>query len=362
MQIKEYKCPNCGGAVNFDSTIQKMKCPFCDTEFEMMAIEEYQKEMAAPAKDNFGWKTGSDVTVWQESDFNELTTSSCPSCGAELIGNKNTAAMVCPCCGNAQIVSKRLSGMLKPNYVIPFKLEKTIAVDTLKKFYLGKRLLPNFFKEENHINGVQGIYLPFWLFDAKARANIRYKATKTRSWSDSSYNYTQTDYYSVVRDGSMGFEKVPVDGSEKMDDSYMDAIEPFDYSMIKGFETAYLSGYAAEKYDLTAEKCVDRAGRRVKATIEAEFARSVTGYSSVTTERSTVNVDKGGVSYALFPVWILNTKYKKVNYQFMMNGQSGRLVGRLPVDPAKAWNYRLMIAGIIGAVFTTVIQALRIFM
>ncbi|MDR0321806.1 MAG: hypothetical protein LBI28_09905 [Treponema sp.] len=361
MEIKEYKCPNCGGSVKFDSSKQTMKCPYCDAEFEIDALEEYQKEIASPSKDNAEWGTESQTQTWEESDLNELTTGSCPSCGAELVGDKNTIAMVCPCCGNAQIVSKRIIGMLKPNYVIPFQLDKTAAKEALKTFYQGKRLLPDFFKEDNHINSIQGLYVPFWLFDAKAMAHIRYKATKIKSWSDKNYHYTKTDHYSIIRDGSLGFEKIPVDGSEKMDDDYMDAIEPFDYSQIKDFESAYLSGYSAEKYDVDAEQSKGRAAKRIKSSVETEFASSVSGYSSVYCESSNINVKDGNVSYSLFPVWILNTKYRKENYVFMMNAQSGRLVGKLPCDPAKSWKYRLLFTGIFGMVFTLIIQALRIF-
>jgi len=360
MEIKEYKCPNCGGTVKFDSSTQKMKCPFCDAEFETAALEEYQKELAVSAKDNFDWKTESDVKAWENSELNDLAAGACPSCGAELMGDKNTIAMVCPCCGNAQIVSRRLTGVLKPNYVIPFKLEKKTAIETLKNFYRKKRLLPDFFKEENQIRSIQEVYVPFWLFDAKAQAHIRYKTTRVTGWSDSNYNYTRTSFYSVIRDGKIGFDKVPVDGSEKMDDAYMDAIEPFDYSEIKNFESAFLAGYLAEKYDVDAEKSRERAGRRIKNTIEAEFARSVVGYSSIRQESSQVYIENGNVHYALFPVWILNTKYKKENYQFMMNGQSGLLVGKLPSDPAKVWKYRLLFTGIFGAAFTAIIQILRI--
>jgi hypothetical protein len=60
-------------------------------------------------------------------------------------------------------------------------------------------------------------------------------------------------------------------------------------------------------------------------------------------------------------VWILNTKYRKENYVFMMNAESGRLVGKLPSDQGKIWKFRLMFTGIFGAVFTLIIQALRIF-
>ena len=362
MVIKEYKCPNCGGAVKFDSSTQKMKCPYCDAEFETAALDEYQKELAVTTKDNFGWNSNEAGKPWESSELEDLSSGSCPSCAAELVGDKNTLAMVCPCCGNAHIIERRISGLLKPDYVIPFKLDKKAAVEALKDFYRGKRLLPEFFKEENHVGSIQGVYLPFWLFDAEAQGLIRYKATRTTGWSDRNYNYSKTDFYSLIRDGRIRFEKIPVDGSEKMDDGYMDAIEPFDYTQLKDFQSAFLSGYKAEKYDVDADKSRERAGQRIKATVETEFARSVVGYSSVNIESSSVGIESGKVSYSLFPVWILNTKYKKVNYLFLMNGQSGRLIGKLPVDTAKFWKYLLLFTGIFGMAFTIAIQLLRIFL
>ena len=361
MEIKEYKCPNCGGAVKFDSSSQKLKCPYCDAIFEIEALEEYRKELQAAGKDDFGWGGKNAGKTWDTGELDDLSQGSCPSCGAELYGDKNTVATVCPCCGNAQIVERRLQGVLKPDSVIPFKLDKKAAVDALKDFYKGKRLLPDLFKDENRINSIQGLYVPFWLFDAKANGRMRFVATRGKVWSDRKFNYTQTDHYSVVRDGSLNFEKIPVDASDKMDDSYMEAIEPFDYNQLKGFEAAFLAGYTAEKYDVDVENSKERAGRRIKASMEAEFIRSLSGYSSVRTESSSVNIEDGNVSYTLLPVWILNTKYKKENYAFIMNGETGRLVGRLPTDSGKMAKYTLMFTGIFGAAFTLIIQLLRIF-
>ena len=362
MDIKEYKCPNCGGAVQFDSSSQMMKCPYCDTEFEIEALEEYQKELAVPTAENYdSWAADYRANEWQEGELDCLTTGSCPSCGAELMGDENTAAMVCPSCGNTQIVMRRLDGILKPDYVIPFKLDKNSAAEALRNFYNGKRLLPESFKEENHINEIQGVYLPFWLYDASAQAHVCYRATRTRMWSDANYNYTKTDHYSVIRDGSMAFEKIPVDGSEKMDDAHMDSIEPFNYDEKKEFQTAFLSGYLAEKYDMDADSCKDRASRRIKNSLEGELTRTVTGYTSVRTESSQVNIRSGRVNYAMFPVWVLNTKHKDTNHQFLMNGQTGLLAGSLPVDTGKAWKYRLRFTGIIGAVLCSILYLLRYF-
>jgi len=347
MDIKEYKCPNCGGAVKFDSYSQKMKCPYCDTEFEIKALEEY----------HFDWSEENSGEILNESELDDLSMGVCPSCGAELLGDKNTVAMVCPCCGNAQIVNQRLSGFLKPDYLIPFKQDKKAAVEALKKFNKGKRLLPDFFTEDNHINSIQGVYVPFWLFDAEANGRICYKVTKEKNRRDSAFNYTETSFYSVVRDGSVSFKKIPVDGSERMDDAYMDAIEPFDYKHLQEFHTSFLAGYIAEKYDVDAEKSKERAAERIKASVESEFARSVSGYNSIKIESSSISVKGSKPSYALFPVWVLNTKYKKENYTFMMNGESGKLVGKLPIDSSKIWKYGFIYSGILGVIFAALFLA-----
>jgi len=362
MAIKQYKCPNCGGAVSFDSSIQKMGCPYCDSEFEIADLDDYQNELEAHSREGVCWTAKvEEAPGWDDSELDGLACGACPSCGAELVGDENTIATVCPCCGNAQIVKRRVAGLLKPEWIIPFRLDKKAAQEAVQKFCNGRRLLPDCFHEQNRVGGIQGLYLPFWLFDAKARGHIRYRATRVSSWSDARFHYTKTDYFSVVRDGTMGFEKIPVDGSDKMDDDYMDAIEPFDYADLKDFKTAFLAGYTAEKFDVPAEKSRDRAGTRIKATMEDEFARSVSGYVSVRTESSSVDVENGKVHYSLFPVWVLNTPYKGKNYAFMMNGQTGRLAGRLPADRGKCWKYRLLFAGVSGAVLTLGVLALRLF-
>ncbi len=102
-------------------------------------------------------------------------------------------------------------------------------------------------------------------------AQVRYRATNVRTWSDSDYNYTQTSHFMVHRGGSVGFEHVPVDGSVKMPDDLMESIEPYDFSGGGGFQTAYLAGYLADRYDVTAEASIDRAKQRVKRSTEEAF-------------------------------------------------------------------------------------------
>lgn len=340
--LQEYKCPCCGGAIAFDSKIQKMKCPYCDTEFEMETLKNYDSELNSEQADVMNWETAAGGE-WQDGEADGLRSYVCKSCGGEIVGDENTAATSCPFCGNPVVMKGQFSGALKPDYVIPFKLDKKAAKDALKKHYGKKRLLPKAFKDENHIDEIKGVYVPFWLFDAEADANIRYKATRVRSWSDSTYNYTETSFFSVTRGGSIGFQNVPVDGSSKMADDLMESIEPFDFSGAVDFQTAYLAGYLADKYDVDAEQSIARANDRIKQSTESAFAATVQGYASVTPEATSVQLHNGRAKYALYPVWLLNTNWKGKKYTFAMNGQTGKFVGDLPLDKSayKKWLFGL---------------------
>ena len=347
--LQEYKCPCCGGAIAFDSTIQKMKCPYCDTEFEMDVLKGYDAELQDEEADNMDWETTAGGE-WEEEETDGLRTYVCKSCGGEIVGDANTAATSCPFCDNPIVMMGQFSGTLKPDLVIPFKLDKKAAKEGLVKHLTGKRLLPKIFKDQNHIDEIKGVYVPFWLFDTDVDAKVRYKATKVRTWSDSNYNYTKTSYFMVHRGGSIGFEDVPVDGSTKMADDLMESIEPFNCAEAVDFQTAYLAGYLADKYDMTAEESIDRANERVKKSTEQAFAETVIGYETVTAENTSVQFHGGKARYALYPVWLLNTTWNGNRYTFAMNGQTGKFVGDLPVDKAAATRWTLILAAVFTAV------------
>ena len=345
--LQEYKCPCCGGAIEFDSSLQKMKCPYCDTEFDMETLASYDAGLK-DEQDSMEWETSAGGE-WQEGEANGLRSYICRSCGGEIVGDANTAATSCPFCGNPVVMMGQFSGALRPDFVIPFKLDKNAAKAGLQKHLTGKRLLPKIFKDQNHIDEIKGMYVPFWLFATDADARVRYRTTKLRCWSDSEYNYTETSHFLVHRGGSVGFEHVPVDGSSRMADDLMESIEPYDFSDAVGFQTAYLAGYFADKYDVGADESIERANERVKKSAEEAFASTVEGYDTVTAESSSVQLHGGKAKYALYPVWILNTTWKGQKYTFAMNGQTGKFVGDLPVDKAAARRWKLILTAAFSA-------------
>ncbi len=333
--LQEYKCPCCGGAIEFDSKSQKMKCPFCGTEFDIEALKSYDEGLKNDAEDSIEWETSAGAE-WQNGETDGLKSYVCKSCGGEIVGDENTAATSCPFCGNPVVMMGQFSGALKPDIIIPFKLDKKAAKEGLQKHLTGKRLLPKVFRNQNHIDEIKGVYIPFWLFDADVNARVRYRATIIRTWDDEDYDYTETNYYDVHRGGFVSFDNVPVDGSSKTPDDLMESIEPFNINEAVDFQTAYLAGYLADKYDVTAEESIERANERIKRSTEEAFASTVKGYNSVTTEGSNINLQNGKAKYALYPVWLLNTTWNGKKYTFAMNGQTGKFVGNLPVDKAAA--------------------------
>jgi len=184
---------------------------------------------------------------------------------------------------------------------------------------------------------VQGVYVPFWLFDGIASGSADFDAKRSKTFTQGDYKVTETSHYKVNRAGSLKFEKVPVDGSTKMPDGHMDSIEPFDYNELKPFSTAYLPGFLADKYDVSAEESKARADERCENTLLNELENTIDGYDSVNNTDKNIHIIRGKASYTLLPVWMLNTKWQGQNFLFAMNGQTGKMVGDLPVDKCKYW-------------------------
>lgn len=351
-EIQNYKCPACTGPLHFAAASGKLECEYCGSIYE---IEEMEAKYAAGAEaaveasankkaDPEGWGPGAGMKAY-----------SCPSCGAELVCDENTAASSCPYCGNPTVAPAQFADMLKPDYVIPFKKEKKEAKAALLQHYKGKALLPKSFVDGNHIEEIQGVYVPFWLYDGVCHGDMRYEGEEKERHSRGNEEIITHKYYDVHRVGDLEFEKIPADGSSRMPDTHMDSIEPYDYSEIKPFSMAYLPGYLADKYDVTKEECEDRFVTRAKDATKSAIRKSVEGYDSVKDRGGELNVKTTNVSYALMPVWLLSTKWNGQNYLFAMNGQTGKLTGDLPISKGKLCGFifgigiPLLIFGIILA-------------
>ncbi len=356
--IQSYKCPSCGAPLTFLD--DKLKCDSCGTELTLEALQQLSAaEEQSATQSSYSWNDFQPGAYGEEESGN-LSDYICPSCGAQITGDDTMGATVCPYCGNATIVKSQFEGTLRPDFVIPFKLDKKAAMSQFESFALKAPFLPDEFKSRKRIEEMTGVYVPFWMFDCDCNASVNYKASKIKHWSDSNYIYTRVDHFKIIRNGTVGFENIPVDGSKKADDAYMEAVEPFNYNEAVDFNTAYLSGYLADKYDVSAEESKFRANERIEESAKQIFRSTVNGsYEAVTPENAFINFSDGKIRYALLPVWMLNIKYESKNYNFAINGQTGKTVGEFPISKKKRNAYFAKVWGIaaaIGAVIVTVYQ------
>ena len=248
MEIISYQCPSCGAPLNFSGEDNKLHCSGCENAYERENIEQFgDAEAKSKEESSFRWSACSGEETL------DTVVYTCPQCGGEITGDQVTAAARCPYCDNNVVMSSQVFGVLKPDLIIPFKTTKEQAIEALKNFYKKKKLLPDAFKSENRIKEIKGIYVPFWLFDCDASASFVFDCTQVSSWRSGDYEYTKTDHYAAVRSGNADFDGIPVDASSKMADDFMDSLEPFDLKDAISFDEAVLSGFLADKFDVSSE-------------------------------------------------------------------------------------------------------------
>lgn len=333
-KITNYQCPGCTGPLKFSAATGRLECEYCGGSYavsEMEARYAARNEKAREADR----QQEKNASRWG-ADAARMRAYNCPSCGAELICEETTAATACPYCGNQSVVPGQFRDERKPDHVLPFRVEKEAAVQALKQHYRGKPLLPRGFASENHLQEIKGVYVPFWLYDVRADANVTFAATRTHVHQTRDERVITTKHYAVDRAGSVRFEKVPVDGASKMPNELMDAIEPFDYGEMKPFALGYLPGFLAERYDEGGADCALRAEERCRNSAIDAMRDSVVGYDTCRVDRADVKLSRSEPEYALLPVWLLSTRWKEKTYLFAMNGQSGRFIGDLPISWGKA--------------------------
>lgn len=348
--VIEYNCPCCGASLKFSGYEQNLVCEYCDNSFEIDSVRAFNEEIAP---NSFEWEKKSE-SKWTDTDASHLQTFTCQSCGGELLSDENTAATFCPYCESPSVLPGRLSGDIRPDGVLPFQKTKNEAKQSFLELCKKKPLLPKDFLHEQRVEKITGLYVPFWLYDCNGTLTGQYKATRVSHWSDSRYHYTKTDHYLLKRQASAGFTTIPMDGSSKTDNAIMESIEPFDFSQLVDFETAYLSGYFADKYDVPSEEGQNRIEQRVSDTLSDAIGETFIGFSSVVPTSKQLQVTHGKAKYVLLPVWMLYSKYKDKTYLFAMNGQTGNMTGTFPICPKRSLGWFVGICSGVTALLSIV--------
>lgn len=344
MSTNVYACPCCSAPLAFSGASGKLECAACGNSYETEVIEA----MFAP-------DAGSDIHFdlpESASGVSEgMAAYTCKGCGAELMTEDTTTATECPYCGSPTIIPDRIESGVRPELVIPFTVTKEQAQNLFDEYFKGKRLLPNIFlNSRNRIAEMRRLYVPYWLFDCRAQANIVYDAQRDHTRCEGDWQITRTEHFIVCRSGRMAFDGIPVDGSVKLDNRITESLEPYDLSQAIPFSPSMLAGAMADHADVDAEVCQARAVERVENSISQAVRSTVTGYSLVSERRRNIRTEGGKAVPVLMPVWLITTEKDGVTYTFAINGQTGKLTCNVPADKKKslAWGAGVF-AGVFGA-------------
>lgn len=320
--VGTYKCPNCGNDLVFDPASGKLACSSCGSSYHVSAFEKFENTEFEKIKEKT--TTGS----YNEDEVKEYT---CKNCGAVLITDATTSSTICNFCGSPMVIADRLSGDLAPAKVIPFTITQQQAQDAFKKWCKNGLVTPKGFMNADRIKSIEGIYIPFWLYDIHGNGEGEATCWNVRRYTRGEYIYTETKYYVAYRRVASDYLKIPVDASEKMVDNLMDLLEPFNYNDLTDFHTAHLSGFSSEKYSYDEKELFPRVKTKTDEFIREFIMSTIRGYQHVSPGLFRINAVQRDAVYTMLPVYVVYYNYNNKDYLFAMNGQTGKIVGKPPI-------------------------------
>ena len=367
--MAKYACKACGAELYFDPKRGKLHCEYCGSDFDpseyALPEEEAPVQSGTERPEEGGAAEAQAVT--EEADEagsaqstddseGELVVYHCPNCGADVITARGTAATTCVYCNKAVTMEGNLRGVFKPDCVLPFAKSREEVEEAYRALCRKSVLTPRLFTKEATVKKIKGMYIPYWLYTFDGTAQINMRGTNVRVWRSGDTEFTETSTYGITEEGKASFKDVPADALKGMDNELMDSIEPFDFSKMKPFNAAYLAGFYTQRWDDEAAANEPRAKARAKAALSHEVTSRAGKYTTLTIQSETYNWQNKKTKYAMLPVWMMYTEYKGKNYLFGMNGQTGKMMGELPKDPARIFG----IAAAVFAVSQVVMMIIRV--
>lgn len=332
MAASTYKCPSCGGYLAFDPDTQQWKCPFCDSVFD----ESVVLEKSAEAKKD-------------SSAESHQVVYRCQNCGSEIMTDETTAATQCYYCHSPVVLAGRLTDDMMPDSVLPFRIDKEKAVAGFMQWVRGKKFVPKSFFKQAQIESMSGVYYPHFVSDCEVEGALEGEGRNISVINSPNYVTTKTDHYRVRREADIQFRSIMRPALSKANRKLSDGIHPYPLENAKPFSDAYLSGFLAERRDIEADSIRPGIEQEVAGYVQPLLNDTV-HYESQSLAPSS-RVKKIRTKYVLLPTWVLtypNKQNKDDPYYYAMNGCTGEICGKLPIDRKKLY---LTALGVGAAVF-----------
>jgi predicted RNA-binding Zn-ribbon protein involved in translation (DUF1610 family) len=342
VDTETFICQNCGAIMKFDIGKQKFACASCKTEYDLLTLSDTVRE--------------NDFKSYLEREkattpFEGMAVVACQQCGMEITFSESQFSTTCPMCGSTQIATVKQSAGIPPDGIIPFKIDKKDAQERFKAWAKKLWFAPNDFKNRYAEGGLAGMFLPFWTFDAYAVSSYEGRGGKYRKEKGLDGKEKRvTDWYPVRGVVTASFDDVQVCASNKEEN--IESILPYDtINNTKPFSAGYLSGYYAEVYRIKANagfesaKIIMENKLRYLAKRDIERIYDTSDVRSLFTKYSNVTY-----KHVLLPLWSSAFGYKGKTYNYMVNGETGKVSGNRPYSAIKITLAVLGAAAAVGAI------------
>lgn len=324
--INRFPCPGCGASLVFDPGVAKLRCPYCGSTAEIGSeatahLEELPFEQFAS----------------RDLDLVKLSPTAlevaCASCGSVTEFEPGDAAAACPFCAAPIVMQpKAADPLIAPAGVLPFGIEKRQADTRVQSWIGGLWFAPNDLKALARHQGMTGVYLPYWTFDA--RTTTEWVGERGDAYRDRD-NRTQIRW--SRREGTLhlDIDDALMPATSAVQRNYLYALDPWPLAGLKAYEPAYLAGFRAQRYQIPLPQAWNMAGQEViRPAIEAQVRRLIGGDQQRVRELNTAYSDVT-FKHILLPVWIGAYRYQSRVYQIVVNAQTGEVQGERPWSAAK---------------------------
>ena len=331
---EKYACPACGAQAEWNPSKQLLVCPFCGVE------SPYQGHKAAGAVAELDLlQMLRDLPAEQKGWDTARRSVQCQSCKAVMVFDAAKVGKNCEFCGSPALVDyEEIESPIRPQSLLPFKISQSDVRDRMKNWYAGRWFAPNAFKHKSLVDQLHGLYVPYWTFDAQvhcpwqAEAGHYYYTTET--YRDSQ-GRTQTRQVRHVRwvpaAGEIDhfFDDEPVPGTRGIDQGLLRQVEPFPTQEVVPYDTAFLSGFVVERYQINLEDAAAASQQQMYGVLQGLCAQQIPGD---TYRNLQIQPQYSGQTFKhlLLPVWLLTYTYGPRTFNVVANGYTGEIAGNYP--------------------------------
>ncbi|MEO5896170.1 MAG: zinc ribbon domain-containing protein [Vicinamibacterales bacterium] len=355
--VEKYPCAACGAQAEWNPSRQMLVCSFCGTaapfsvDDKTGALVEHDLVRALreiPDSDR-GW-------------LEERRTVQCQSCKVVSVFDPVRVGQNCDFCGSPSLLDyTEIKAPIRPQGVLPFKVDAGSVREQIRKWFSTKWLAPNDLKRRGLVDRIHGVYIPYWTFDANVvcpwdgEAGHYYYTTeqyRDNKGNSQTRQVRHTRWESASGQITHFFDDEPVAGTHGVRQDLLRQVEPFATSELVGYDTAYLSGFVVEHYQVVLIEAAERSLESMYSKLMELCAAQVPGDTHRNLQIHPAYSERT-FKHVLVPIWLLSYTYGATIHQVIVNGYSGQIAGDYP----KSWWKILLLVVVVLIVVMLVIMA-----